>query len=105
MRIREIVFEDYRSFRGKKQISFVDPLTGAVRPITIIAGTNGTGKTTILDTMQGLLQFILVKTRAAKPSSGIEVSFVDEVYNDRAKNTNIGVYASVEFSSDELMMN
>jgi AAA15 family ATPase/GTPase len=47
MRIREIYFHNVRAFRGAHRISFVDPLTDAVRPVTVIAGTNGTGKTTI----------------------------------------------------------
>jgi len=59
MRIREILFHDFRSFRGPKRISFVDPLTETVRPISVIAGTNGTGKTTILDTIESLLAFVL----------------------------------------------
>ncbi len=59
MRIREILFHNFRAFRGEKRISFVDPLTDAVRPITVIAGTNGTGKTTILDTIEALLAFTL----------------------------------------------
>jgi energy-coupling factor transporter ATP-binding protein EcfA2 len=59
MRIREILFHDFRSFRGKRQISFVDPLTDAVQPMTIIAGTNGTGKTTILDAIEALLAYVL----------------------------------------------
>lgn len=59
MRIREILFHDFRSFRGPRRISFVDPLTDTVRPVTVIAGTNGTGKTTILDTTEALLAFVL----------------------------------------------
>jgi hypothetical protein len=57
MRVREVFFNDFRSFRGQKRISFVHPLTDAVRPLTILAGTNGTGKTTILDTIEELLHF------------------------------------------------
>jgi len=52
MRVRELEFHNFRSFRGRRQISFVDPLTNDVRPVTVIAGTNGSGKTTILDTIQ-----------------------------------------------------
>jgi energy-coupling factor transporter ATP-binding protein EcfA2 len=59
MRIREILFHDFRSFRGQRRISFVDPLTDTVRPMSVIAGTNGTGKTTILDTMEALLALVL----------------------------------------------
>ena len=32
MRIREIVFNNVRSFRGERRISFVDPDTNQVRP-------------------------------------------------------------------------
>jgi hypothetical protein len=58
MRIREIFFHDFRSFQGQRRISFVDPLTDAVRPMTVIAGTNGTGKTTVLDAIEALLMFL-----------------------------------------------
>ncbi len=57
MRIREILFHDFRSFRGERRISFVDPLTDAARPMTVVAGTNGTGKTTILDAIEAILSF------------------------------------------------
>jgi predicted ATPase len=57
MRIREIYFHNVRAFRGAHRISFVDPLTDAVRPVTVIAGTNGTGKTTIFETIEALLRF------------------------------------------------
>ncbi len=59
MRIREILFHNFRSFRGERRTSFVDPLTDAVRPVTVIAGTNGTGKTSILDTIETLLAYVL----------------------------------------------
>lgn len=59
MRIREIFFRDFRSFRGPHRIPFVDPLTDAVRPISALAGTNGTGKTTILEASEALLAFAL----------------------------------------------
>lgn len=57
MRIREICFYNIRGFRGKHCFSFVDPSTGAPRPVTIIAGANGTGKTTILDSIEAMLKF------------------------------------------------
>ena len=59
MRIREIFFHDFRSFRGPHRISFVDPLTDAVMPISVLAGTNGTGKTTIFETIEALLALVL----------------------------------------------
>ena len=59
MRILELLFHDFRAFRGPHRISFTDPLTDAVRPISVLAGTNGTGKTTILDAIEALLAFAL----------------------------------------------
>ena len=59
MRIRELIFNNFRAFRGETRISFVDPLTDAVQPVTVIAGTNGSGKTTILDTIEALLAYAL----------------------------------------------
>jgi energy-coupling factor transporter ATP-binding protein EcfA2 len=58
MRIREIVLTNVRSFRGERRISFVDPLLDVVRAVTVLAGSNGSGKTTILDAIYGLLEFI-----------------------------------------------
>jgi ABC-type lipoprotein export system ATPase subunit len=58
MRIREIYFNNFRSFRGEHRISFVDPVIDRVRPVTVLAGSNGTGKTTILETIEGLLDFL-----------------------------------------------
>ena len=57
MRIREVFFHDFRSFQGPRCISFLDPLTDTVRPITAIAGTNGTGKTTILEVIEAFLKY------------------------------------------------
>lgn len=59
MRIRSIFFHDFRSFRGERLISFVDPLTDQVRPVSVLAGSNGSGKTTILDTVEALLSFVM----------------------------------------------
>lgn len=59
MRIRELLFKDFRSFRGERRITFTDPLTSLVRPVTVLAGSNGSGKTTILDTIEALLAFVL----------------------------------------------
>lgn len=59
MKVRKVLFKDFRNFRGIKEISFVDPLTDEPRPLTVLVGSNGTGKTTILDAIEGMLgQFI-----------------------------------------------
>jgi len=63
MRVRELYFHNFRSFRGERRISFVDPLLGVVRPITVLAGSNGSGKTTILDTIYGLLEFVAMPSK------------------------------------------
>jgi len=57
MRIREITFKDFRSFRGERRISFVDPVTNTVRPVTVLAGSNGSGKTTALDAIEAMLTY------------------------------------------------
>ena len=59
MRIREITFKDFRSFRGERHFSFVDGVTNGVRPVTVLAGSNGSGKTTILEAIEALLAFAL----------------------------------------------
>ena len=51
MKIRELQIENFRSFRGRHRLSFEDPLTGQVRPLTVIVGSNGCGKTTALEVM------------------------------------------------------
>ena len=51
MRIREILFRDFRSFRGEKRISFCNPLTDVPLELVTLSGTSGTGKTTILNTI------------------------------------------------------
>ncbi len=58
MRIREIVFNNFRSFRGERRISFVDPDTDMVRPVTVLTGSNGSGKTTVLEAIEELLKYM-----------------------------------------------
>jgi predicted ATPase len=59
MRIRELYFNNFRSFRGERTISFVDSLSDTARPITVLAGSNGSGKTTILNAIEALLNFVI----------------------------------------------
>lgn len=63
MRIRELLFSNFRSFRGERHISFVDPQTDTVRPVSVLAGSNGSGKTTILKAIEALLDFVLEPDR------------------------------------------
>lgn len=62
MRIREVFLKNIRNFRDERLISFVDPLTGDVRPLTVLAGSNGSGKTTVLQAIESLFHFAISKT-------------------------------------------
>lgn len=93
MRIREITFNNVRAFRGEHRISFVDPLTDEVNPVTVIAGTNGTGKTTIIEAIVALLQFAL----------NLEIplgSLLDELANDGFVSLTLELSA-LDVSEDE----
>ena len=59
MRNREVMFKDFRSFRGERRISFVNPVTEAVHPLTVLGGSNGCGKTTVLEAIEALLAFLI----------------------------------------------
>jgi energy-coupling factor transporter ATP-binding protein EcfA2 len=76
MRVRELEFHNFRSFRGRHQISFVDPLTNDVRPVTVIAGTNGSGKTTILNTIQELLSLLQTVGTSTPPEAELQDGLV-----------------------------
>ena len=71
MKLRELIFNDFRCFRGERVISFVDPLTDEPRPMTVIVGTNGTGKTTVLEAIEGLLRYLAYGDRQVPPSISI----------------------------------
>ena len=56
MRIRQVWIQHFRNFKGDRgPISFVDEATGQVRPVTMFVGSNGSGKTTIFEVIEGLL--------------------------------------------------
>jgi hypothetical protein len=81
MRIREIFFHNFRSFRGERRISFVDPLTDMVRPVSVLAGSNGSGKTTILDAVEALIEletdFVTEAKKTGLVCLALELSSVD----------------------------
>ncbi len=66
MRIREICFQDFRSFRGRHHISFVDPATGGVRPVSAIVGSDDGAKRTVLEAIDALLSYA-VDPRSPRP--------------------------------------
>ena len=88
MRIREIEFHNFRSFRGERRISFVDPQTDKVRPVSVLAGSNGSGKTTVLDTIEAVLGLVLDPDR---PS---------DLVREAWKNGSI--YMTIELAADEV---
>jgi ABC-type lipoprotein export system ATPase subunit len=59
MRIREVFFKNIRNFREDRLFSFVDPLTDETRQISVLAGINGSGKTTVLEAIDSLLDFVI----------------------------------------------
>lgn len=59
MRIRELVLHNLRSFRQETHISFVDPRTSRVRPVTAIAGRDESAKATVLEAIEALLSYAI----------------------------------------------
>jgi len=58
MKIREVRIRNFRNFGANaRPVSFVDPLTQQVRPLSVLVGSNGCGKTTVLEVIEGLLRF------------------------------------------------
>ncbi len=78
MRIRSLHLKDFRNFRGEHRIDFVDPLTGAPHPVSALAGPNGSGKTTVLDCIEGLLRMAV--TRGDKPGLGPYADVVQDAW-------------------------
>lgn len=85
MRIREIYFNNFRSFRGEHRISFVDPVTDKVRPVTVLGGSNGTGKTTILEAIEALITLNIDFVAEVK-ETGLVCLTLELATNDFAEN-------------------
>ncbi|MEA3342472.1 MAG: AAA family ATPase [Chloroflexota bacterium] len=58
MRVKSIYLENVRGL-PTIALDFFDPITGQVRTRTVIAGSNGAGKTTILDTIYTLAKLVV----------------------------------------------
>lgn len=67
MHVRSLTFTDFRAFRGDRHFTFVDPLTDRGILLAAVTGTNGAGKTTILETIDALLSC------AADPETPLEL--------------------------------
>lgn len=56
MKVREVRFQHIRGFGdGLRCVRFYDPATDQVRPLSVLVGSNGCGKTTVLELIGGLL--------------------------------------------------
>jgi predicted ATPase len=66
MRVKSIYLENVRGL-PPISLDFFDPVTGQIRPRTVIAGSNGTGKTTVLDTIYTLMDLNLTVAKPRKP--------------------------------------
>lgn len=97
MKIREIVFQDFRSFRGERRISFVDPLTDTVRPVTVLAGANGCGKTTVLDAIESVVRYFHAKSSQEVPLLSQEL--LRDVQEDGA------ISLTIEISESDVLGN
>ncbi len=49
MKIRALHLNNIRDFRGEYTLDFVDEFTNEPRPLTVLSGSNGCGKTTVLE--------------------------------------------------------
>lgn len=69
MKIREVRIQNFRNFGpALRTISFVDELTQQARPLSVLVGSNGSGKTTVLLVIEALLDFA-IKTYESHPLS------------------------------------
>ncbi|MCZ7568581.1 MAG: AAA family ATPase [Ardenticatenaceae bacterium] len=67
MRIEAFYLEGVRGLPAI-DLNFIDPATNRIRPRTVIAGSNGTGKTTILDTIHALATLVLNEQHERPPA-------------------------------------
>ena len=55
MKVREVRFSHIRGFgEALRRVTFFDPETDEVRPLTVLVGSNGCGKTTVLQLIEAL---------------------------------------------------
>ena len=102
MKIQQVHIRNFRNFSAESQpIRFADETTGKTRELTVIAGSNGCGKTTILETLFELVQTIIdipiptdfCKHLVAKSYASIDIDLTNstlwKVYFESEKNNAI----------------
>jgi energy-coupling factor transporter ATP-binding protein EcfA2 len=62
MKVRELRLRHFRNVGAQlRTISFADEATGLVRPLTVLVGSNGSGKSSVLEVIEGLLSFMITR--------------------------------------------
>lgn len=60
MKVRELRLRHFRNVgETLRTISFADEATGLVRPLTVLVGSNGSGKSSVFEVIEGLLSFMI----------------------------------------------
>ncbi|MCA9651760.1 MAG: AAA family ATPase [Myxococcales bacterium] len=60
MKVRELRLRHFRNVKEHlRSVAFADESTGLVRPLTILVGSNGSGKSSVFEVVEGLLSFAL----------------------------------------------
>jgi predicted ATP-dependent endonuclease of OLD family len=60
VKVREIRIQNFRNFGPTpREVRFDDESTGLIRPLSVVVGSNGSGKSTIFQLIEGLLSYAL----------------------------------------------
>lgn len=61
MKVRELRLRHFRNVgETLRTISFADEATGLVRPLTVLVGSNGSGKSSVFEVIEGVLRFAVM---------------------------------------------
>lgn len=93
MLFRELVLENFGSYLGKNTINLLPEISGDSRPIILIGGMNGGGKTTIMDAMR----LALYGARAQCSTRG-NLSYGDFLHQCVSRQTPLAEKARIELA-------